>query len=62
MKVTRDEISHLRSAYSVTLNDLLRLINLITSLWGRYYYDASPKLEETDPESENILKKGKDWG
>lgn len=48
---------HLQSAYSVTLNDLPRLINLITSLGGRYYYYSSHK--GADPESEITLKEGR---
>ena len=49
-----DGISHLRSTYSVTLNDLPRLISFITSLGGRYFYYASHKEEKTDPESKTF--------
>lgn len=51
--------SRLKSAYSVTSNDLPRLINLVTSLGGRYGYYSSHKEEEAGQESGDILKEGK---
>lgn len=51
---------HLQSAYSATLNDFSRFINLVTSLGGRYSYYSSHK--EAEPGSEIILKEGKDRG